>query len=129
MQEEVFGPVLPVVEYDGLDSAIAYVNARPRPLGLYYFDDDRARVKRVLEQTISGGAGINEAALQVLNADLPFGGVGASGIGAYHGGAGFATFSHAKAVLARGRINSANLLAPPYGWLFKRVVRFLIGSR
>ncbi len=128
MQEEIFGPLLPIVAFDDLSGAIDFVNRRPRPLSLYYFDDDAARADRVLQSTISGGAGINEAALQVLDADLPFGGIGESGMGAYHGELGFETFSHRKAVLARGRINSANLLAPPYGRLYERILHFLIGS-
>jgi coniferyl-aldehyde dehydrogenase len=129
MQEEIFGPVLPLVAYERLEDAIAFVNRRPRPLALYYFDDDRARADRVLAQTISGGASINETALHVLDSDLPFGGIGASGTGAYHGKAGFDTFSHRKAVLRRGRPNTADLLVPPYGRLFERVMRYLIGSK
>ena len=125
MREEIFGPVLPIATYDSLDAAIAFVNQRPRPLGLYYFDDDRSRSRQVLQKTMSGGVCINEAALHVLNADLPFGGVGASGFGAYHAEAGFRTFSHARAVLARGRINPADLLVPPYGRLFERFLSLL----
>ena len=128
MRDEIFGPVLPIVEYDALEDAIAFVNGRPRPLTLSYFDDDARRIRQVLRSTISGGVCVNEAALHVLNPDLPFGGIGGSGFGAYHAEAGFRTFSHAKAVLSRGRLNSANLLTPPYGSLFERIVRFLIGS-
>src|SRR5690606_29085212 len=92
MQEEIFGPVLPIVPYDRLDDAIAYVNARPRPLALYYFDDDARRARTVLERTVSGGVAINETLLHFGIDDLPFGGVGASGMGAYHGKEGFETF-------------------------------------
>jgi coniferyl-aldehyde dehydrogenase len=128
MREEIFGPVLPIVTYESLDAAIAFVNGQPRPLSLYYFDDNRSRSRRVLQRTLSGAACINEAALHVLDADLPFGGVGASGFGAYHSEAGFRTFSHARAVLSRGRINPADLLAPPYGRLFERFLALVIGS-
>ena len=128
MREEIFGPVLPLVTYERLDDAIAFVNRRARPLALYYFDDRGERVERVLSRTMSGGASVNETALHVLDMDLPFGGIGPSGMGAYHAQAGFETFSHRKAVLLRGRPNTADLLAPPYGKLFDRVMRFLIGS-
>ncbi len=128
MQEEVFGPLLPVMAYGDLDDAIGFVNRRPRPLSLYYFDNDGSRSRQILRRTTSGGAGINETAIHVLDADLPFGGIGESGMGAYHGEVGFETFSHRKSVFARGRVNSANLLAPPYGRLYDRLLRFLIGS-
>ena len=101
MQEEIFGPVLPVVGYDGIDEAIAYVNARPRPLALYYFgarDDD---LGAVLSRTVSGGVTVNNTAFHVVQEDLPFGGVGPSGMGRYHGRAGFDTFSKLKPVLHR----------------------------
>ena len=128
MREEIFGPVLPILTYDSLEGAIGFVNRRPKPLGLYYFDEDRARARRVMVQTLSGSACVNEAALQVLNPDLPFGGVGASGFGAYHGESGFTTFSHARAVLSRGRVNPADLLAPPYGRLFEKFLGLVMGT-
>jgi coniferyl-aldehyde dehydrogenase len=129
MREEIFGPVLPVIGYGALAEAIAYVNDRPRPLTLYYFDDDRARVRHVLEQTVSGGAAVNETLLQFGIDDMPFGGVGASGMGAYHGFEGFATFSNPKGVLYQARLNGTGLLAPPYGKLLDRLLGLLIGGR
>jgi coniferyl-aldehyde dehydrogenase len=127
MQEEIFGPVLPIVPYDTLADALAYVNERPRPLALYYFDTDRARTKRVLEATLSGGAAINETVLHATVDSLPFGGVGPSGMGAYHGIEGFETFSHKRAVFTQSRWNGAGLMAPPYTGFLDSMLRFLIG--
>jgi acyl-CoA reductase-like NAD-dependent aldehyde dehydrogenase len=125
MQEEIFGPVLPIVLYETLDDAIGYVNARPRPLALYLFDDDRATVERVLYETVSGGVAVNETLLHIACEGLPFGGVGASGIGAYHGYDGFATFSKMKPVLMQPRLNARALLLPPYGRRFHAVMRLM----
>jgi coniferyl-aldehyde dehydrogenase len=125
MHEEIFGPILPVVPYDSLDEAIAYVNARPRPLALYWFGRDRAQQQRVLEGTVSGGAAINDACWQVAQENLPFGGVGASGMGAYHGERGFLTFSKEKAVLHQARINGVVLFRPPYGRGFEAMIALL----
>jgi acyl-CoA reductase-like NAD-dependent aldehyde dehydrogenase len=127
MQEEIFGPVLPIVTYRTLDEAIAYVNERPRPLALYYFDTNRRRVRRVLESTVSGGAAINETLLHFGIDDLPFGGVGPSGMGAYHGREGFETFSHKKSVVYQAKYNLSGMLAPPYGARIDRMLRMLIG--
>lgn len=130
MQEEIFGPILPVQTYDSLDDAIAFVNARPRPLALYYFDDDATRVREVLRRTVSGGACVNETLLHFAQEELPFGGVGESGVGAYHGEAGFETFSHRKSVFLASRLGpTASLLAPPYGALLDRALDALIGGR
>ncbi len=126
MQEEIFGPVLPIVPYRSLADAIAYVNARPRPLALYYFDEDSSRVQHVLERTVSGGACINETLLHFGIEDMPFGGVGPSGMGAYHGKKGFLTFSHEKSVLYQSRWNAAGLLAPPYGDRIKKLLGLLL---
>jgi coniferyl-aldehyde dehydrogenase len=115
MQEEIFGPLLPVVTYRSIDEAIEYVNARPRPLALYYFDNDKSRVESMLDRTVSGGASINECLVHVAQNDLPFGGVGPSGMGAYHGRTSFEVFSHAKGVFHQARVNSADLaMRPPY---------------
>ncbi len=127
MQDEIFGPLLPILPYDKLDEALDYVNQRPRPLALYYFDDDASRADMVLQNTVSGGACINETVMHVATDDLPFGGVGDSGLGAYHGYEGFETFSHKKAVLMKGRFNSANMLAPPYGPKIERIIKFMVG--
>jgi coniferyl-aldehyde dehydrogenase len=126
MREEIFGPILPVVPYRALDEAIAYVNARPRPLALYVFDHDGAAVGRVLAETVSGGACVNETILQLGQDDLPFGGVGPSGMGEYHGRAGFETFSKRKSVFHQSRLNGLKLLRPPYGRRFEALMRLLV---
>ena len=126
MHEEIFGPLLPIVPYRDLDEAIAYVNARPRPLALYFFGDDRSSRRAVLKRTTSGGVTINDTLLHVAQEDLPFGGVGSSGMGAYHGQEGFSTFSHAKAVFVQSRVSSIELLRPPYGARFTRMMKFLL---
>lgn len=118
MQEEIFGPILPVRSYSGgVDSAIDEVNRRDRPLGLYYFGPDETERRRVLDRTISGGVTIDDVVFHVSMEDLPFGGVGPSGMGSYHGFDGFKTFSHAKAVFRQAKIDVAKLagLKPPYG--------------
>lgn len=125
MREEIFGPVLPVLPYDTLDDAIAHVNDGPRPLALYYFDNDSARADKVLRQTHSGGACINDTLSHVTADDLPFGGIGESGMGHYHGHEGFKTFSKAKGVVRKGRIDATRFVAPPWGnAMFKRLMAF-----
>ena len=125
MQEEIFGPILPVVPYDGIDAAIARINRGPRPLGLYHFGSDGAERRRVLDRTISGGVTLDDVVFHVSMEDLPFGGVGPSGMGSYHGIDGFRTFSHAKAVFRQARIDVAKLagLKPPYGKALAASVR------
>jgi coniferyl-aldehyde dehydrogenase len=127
MREEIFGPVLPVVSYRSLDEAIAYVNARPRPLALYYFDRNSKRVDALLARTTSGGVTVNDTILHIAQNDLPFGGVGPSGMGSYHGFDGFLTFSKKKGVFLQSRFTTLGLLRPPYGALARRVTDFLIG--
>lgn len=122
MQDEIFGPLLPLVPYDQLDDALAYINQRPRPLALYYFGYDRGEQARVLRDTHSGGVCLNDTLLHVAQDDLPFGGIGPSGMGHYHGHEGFLTFSKAKAVLAKQRLNAARLIYPPYGKALQRLV-------
>jgi len=126
MQDEIFGPVLPIKTYGTLDEAIAYINSRPRPLALYYFGANRARQGEVLARTTSGGVTINDTLLHYMQEDLPFGGVGASGIGAYHGREGFRTFSHQKPVFRQATLNTAGLLRPPYGRLVERLIAALM---
>lgn len=126
MQEEIFGPILPVVGYRDLDEAIRYVNARPNPLALYYFDHDRGRIDHMLEQTLSGGVTINDTLLHIAQDSLPFGGVGESGKGHYHGFEGFEAFSKKKAVFFQSRLNGMGLFKPPYGRVFERMVNLLI---
>ena len=122
MQGEIFGPLLPVVPYDDLQQALAYVNARPRPLALYYFGYDKAEQQAVLENTHSGGVCLNDTLLHVAQDDLPFGGVGPSGMGHYHGHEGFLTFSKAKGVFVKQRFNAARMIYPPYGKALQKLV-------
>ena len=126
MQEEIFGPVLPIVTYRDLDEAIAFVNARPRPLGLYYFGSSAPNRRQVLTRTTSGGVTINGTLLHYAQDDLPFGGIGASGFGAYHGIEGFRAFSHQKAVFEVGRWNGGALLRPPFGRLTNFILSFML---
>ena len=125
MREEIFGPLLPILPYDTLDEAIAYVNRHPRPLALYWFGKSSARRDQVLRSTISGGVTINDACWHVAQENLPFGGVGASGSGAYHGEHGFRTFSKEKPVLHQARFNGFGLLRPPYGRHFATMIGLL----
>ncbi len=126
MHEEIFGPVLPIVTYRDLDDAIAFVNARPRPLGLYYFGSSAPNRRQVLTRTTSGGVTVNGTLLHYAQDDLPFGGIGASGLGAYHGIEGFRAFSHQKAVFEVGRWNGGALLRPPFGRLTNFIVNFML---
>ncbi len=115
MKEEIFGPILPIVPYDTLDEAIAYVNDRDRPLALYYFDWDKGRAEKILEETHSGGVCINEVMTHTMVDDMPFGGVGPSGMGHYHGKEGFLNFSKAKGVVRKGRFDGNSLISAPWG--------------
>jgi len=117
MQEEIFGPLLPVKTYSQIDEAVDYVNEHDRPLGLYYFGQDKAEQERVLTKTISGGVTTNDVIFHVSMEDLPFGGVGPSGMGSYHAIEGFREFSHARAVYHQPKIDIAKLggFKPPYG--------------
>lgn len=117
MQEEIFGPVLPVKSYRSVDDAIGYVNGHDRPLGLYYFGDDPAERERVLALTTPGGVTVNDVIFHVAQEELPFGGVGPSGMGSYHGADGFREFSHRKAIYTQIRkdIGPLQAMRPPYG--------------
>lgn len=126
MQEEIFGPLLPIRTYRHIDEAVDYINARPRPLALYYFGDDRAEAKHVLAHTYSGGACVNEVMQHIFQSDLPFGGCGNSGFGRYRGGDGFKAFSLQRPVFTPPRIDVMAMFRPPYGKLFRRVMRFLL---
>ena len=125
MQEEVFGPILILTEYDNLQSAINRVNDGERPLALYYFGKNKQGQQHVLNQTISGGVAINEVMMQLSQSNLPFGGVGHSGMGSYWGGdAGFKRFSHARSVFEQGWFNKiAAMLDPPYGANIQKVLK------
>jgi coniferyl-aldehyde dehydrogenase len=126
MQEEIFGPLLPLLPYDTLDEAIAYVGAHAHPLALYLFETDPALVDRVLARTHAGGVTVNDTLYHIAQHGLPFGGVGASGMGGYHGEAGFRSFSHVKPVFRQARWNGAGLLNPPYGARFRRMLGLML---
>lgn len=122
MQEEIFGPLLPVIPYQNLDQALSYVNERDRPLALYFFGYDKREQDHVLAQTHSGGVCLNDTLLHVAQDDMPFGGVGPSGMGHYHGHEGFLTFSKAKGVFSKPRFNAARVIYPPYGKSLQKLV-------
>ena len=127
MQEEIFGPLLPIVPYENLDEALAYIADHPRPLALYYFGYNKAEQKRLMEQTHAGGMCINDTVFHVAQDDMPFGGVGPSGMGHYHGHEGFLTFSKAKGVYIKQRYNGARPIYPPYGGaLLKMIYKLFI---
>ena len=125
LQEELFGPVMPVVPYRSLDDAIDYVNDRDRPLALYFFSYDKTQQKKVLERTHAGGVTINDTLMHIAQDDMPFGGVGPSGMGHYHGKEGFIALSKAKAVHRKGRFNSGQFIYPPYGGAIQGLIRKL----
>ncbi|MEO0983734.1 MAG: coniferyl aldehyde dehydrogenase [Pseudomonadota bacterium] len=122
MQDEIFGPILPVKEYADTSEAVAYINSKPRPLGLYYFGDDASEREAVLNNTTSGGVTVNDVIFHVAQEDLPFGGVGPSGMGAYHGRDGFYEFSHKKAVYTQTGSEMLAMMRPPYGEKFRKQI-------
>ena len=126
MQNEIFAPILPLMHYDTLDDAIRFINERPRPLALYVFGDNNSEIDQVRNNTVSGGLCINEVIMHVAQHDLPFGGVGHSGTGAYHGKAGFERLSHMKPVFVQSKLNGLNILLPPYGGLFKKAMALFL---
>ena len=128
MQEEIFGPILPIRTYETLDEAIGYVNDHPRPLALYYFDHDQKRIDKVLRETVSGGVCVNETLVHVAQVDLPFGGVGPSGMGHYHAREGFDAFTKKKPVFYQSRINGTGLMRPPYGQRMDVFLKLLLGK-
>lgn len=125
MQEEIFGPVLPVLPYDSLAEAIEYVNARPRPLALYWFGTDHTARDKVLAQTVSGGVTVNDTLMHIAHENLPFGGVGESGWGSYHAEAGFLRLSMQKPVLVQSKWAKGDLFYPPYGKRFDQLMGLL----
>ena len=126
MQEEIFGPILPIISYKDISDAIAFVNANPRPLALYMFSDDRGVIEQVLDRTTSGNATVNDTLLHYAQDALPFGGVGPSGMGAYHGEEGFRSLSHAKGVFTQARWNFAGLMRAPFGRLTDTILNILL---
>ncbi|OEU60296.1 MAG: coniferyl-aldehyde dehydrogenase [Desulfuromonadales bacterium C00003094] len=127
MQNEIFGPLLPVVPYDSIDDAMVYIQQRPRPLALYLFSYDKQLQQKIIHQTHAGGMCINDTVFHVAADDAPFGGVGPSGIGHYHGVEGFKTFSKAKTVLVQGKFSTSTFMHPPYGkWVQKLIFKFFL---
>lgn len=121
MKEEIFGPILPILTYEHLDDVISYINQNNRPLSLYFYGDKKT-FKHILKQTHAGGLCFNEALMQIAQDDLPFGGIGHSGMGNYHSKEGFISFSHQKAIHQKGKISFASLAYPPFGRFFHRLI-------
>jgi coniferyl-aldehyde dehydrogenase len=126
MREEIFGPVLPVVGYRTIEEAMAFVNARPHPLALYYFDEDRRRAAELVASVPSGGVTLNDCVFHVGHAGLPFGGIGPSGMGRYHGIDGFEAFSHKRGIFVQRRLAPLGLVRPPYGPTAQRIIKALL---
>ncbi|MBP8005437.1 MAG: coniferyl aldehyde dehydrogenase [Acinetobacter sp.] len=129
MREEIFGPILPVRTYKTIDEVIHYINERDRPLALYYFGDKDADCQKLLRRTTSGNVGINNTIIHVAQDDLPFGGVGPSGMGAYHGVEGFRSMSHAKGVFDQGRWNLPSFLHAPFGKFMEFALAITLGKK
>lgn len=127
-QEEIFGPILPIVSYREIEEVITYINSKPRPLALYYFGPDDEDRNKILTRTTSGNVAINTTVLHYAQNDLPFGGVGDSGMGAYHGVEGFRIFSHAKGIYEQGRWNMSRFAHPPYGKIANWLINFILRS-
>jgi coniferyl-aldehyde dehydrogenase len=125
LQREIFGPLLPIKTYRSLDEVIEYINARPRPLALYPFSNDGARVQMLIDRVMSGGVSVNDALFHVAQHDLPFGGVGDSGMGHYHGREGFETFSKMRPVFYQASFSFMKFMAPPYGRFATTLLNFL----
>ena len=122
MQSEIFGPILPIIGYKELGEAISYINDRPRPLALYIMSFDKTTQEELLNKTHSGGVCINDTIFHVAADDAPFGGIGDSGMGHYHGKEGFLTFSKAKTVLSRGKLNIGKFVHPPYKGFIQKLI-------
>ena len=126
MRQEIFGPLLPLVPYDSLDDALRYIATHPHPLALYVFEERRSTIDEILRRTQAGGVTVNDTILHIAQHSLPFGGAGASGIGAYHGEAGFRTFSRMKPVMHQARFNAVGLFNPPYARTFRRLLKLIL---
>ncbi len=127
LQEEIFGPLLPVIGYRSVDEGLSYINERARPLALYLMSENPEMAGQVAKHTHSGGMTVNDTLMQVAADDAPFGGIGPSGMGHYHGVEGFRTFSHAKTMFKRGKLDPGALIHPPYGgWLHKLVMKIFM---
>lgn len=126
LKDEIFGPILPILTYRHIDDALAYIRANPRPLALYVFGKDSDKIQHVLDNTVSGGVTVNDTIYHQPQENLPFGGIGASGMGAYHGKFGFDTFTHLKPIFRQAPLNGVGLLLPPYGGKFKLMLKLLL---
>jgi len=126
MQEEIFGPILPIITYDNLDEAIELIQKKDKPLALYVFAENQQNIDFILRNTSAGGTCINETMVHLANPYLPFGGTGHSGIGSYHGIYGHRAFSHQRSILSQGRINFLSFLYPPYNLRVKKIIKFMI---
>lgn len=126
LQDEIFGPLLPIKPYDSMDEVIEYINSNERPLALYLYSNDKATQEKVTYNTISGGMCINESMFHVAQHDMPFGGIGNSGMGHYHGKEGFIEFSKLRPIFKQGPMGPASLLAPPYGPKVEKIVNMMI---
>ena len=126
MQEEIFGPLFPIRTYTDIDEVLNYINTRDRPLGLYLFSNDKSLTDKVVKNTISGGVSINDCSFHVAQHDIPFGGVGASGMGHYHGHEGFIEFSKMRPIFSQFRFSALPLMYPPYGKVFRTLYSLMI---
>ena len=124
-QREIFGPILPILEYAQLEETIQYINDRPRPLAIYPFSNNNATIQTLLDRVMSGGVSVNDALFHVGQTDLPFGGVGESGMGHYHGHEGFNTFSKLRPVFYQASFSAVKFLWPPYGKFATKYLNFL----
>ncbi|HEV8077728.1 MAG TPA: aldehyde dehydrogenase family protein, partial [Marinobacter sp.] len=122
MQDEIFGPILPIVAYETLDDALRFIHDRPRPLALNYFGYNQDEQQKVVASTHSGGMCINDALMHVAQDDLPFGGIGDSGMGHYHGKEGFLTFSHHRGIFTKQQFNSGKMVYPPHGGVAHKLI-------
>ncbi len=126
MQEEIFGPLLPIKSYNNVNEAVDYINDHDRPLGLYYFGNDKAKTSNVVDRTTSGGVTVNDVVMHVAQEDMPFGGIGPSGMGSYHGHDGFLEFSHTKTVFTQSKSKLVEVAAPPYGDKIRKMLKMQI---
>jgi aldehyde dehydrogenase (NAD+) len=128
MEEEIFGPLLPIIGYSSLDAVIAEINASPKPLALYMWSQNQAHIDSVITRTSSGGACINHCLMQFVHGNLPFGGVNNSGIGNSHGYFGFKAFSHERAVVRASKVMLVRLFFPPYDENRRKIIRMTVDS-
>ncbi len=127
MQEEIFGPLLPIIEFEDLNWAIKQVKENPKPLALYIFGNNRKQINQIQEEISFGGGAINDAIMHFTNTNLPFGGVGNSGMGSYHGKYGFDTFTHYKSILDKQTWFEPNIKYSPYTSFKKKLLQWLVG--